>query len=529
MGKGESNFYKQTTLPGIPEKEAGPDWLISPPDQIGPYRIQGLLSKGGMSCIYLGFDPQSHDPVAIKILHPKYIEHPEVKDRFLQEAEIIGLADHPNIVKVYGHGEWEGGLYLAIEFIQGISLRQFILHNTISLKRSLEIALQIAYALLHLHSHGVIHRDLKPDNVLLTTLGEIKVIDFGIAQLRSGIGERPESSRRQLIGTPAYMAPEQQLNPETVSPAADIYSLAIILYELILGKISHGKIHLSLMPKGLQPIFEKCLAQDPKDRFQDIVSFIDALSHYLKSDSLAQDQQQRGYTRDLADHLRSAQETLLSDLPGNWNRVEIGFARHHGFAISGIYYDFLDIGQGCYGIIIGEPSSKGVEGIVHCAMLHGMTRALSKYVLEPVDLVRELNRLILTDSFEEIFTLSYLILNPVRNQLHYISCGHGPLRILHPGREEPEVITTDNIALGIDPDQRFYEVTQTWRVGDTLVLTSYWAEAPEHNGTVNKAVQEMRHAPAQKQAEAIVRAAVSVMEGPTALRPIMGLSIHRKS
>src|SRR5690606_36400224 len=103
--------------------------------------------------------------------------------QFLKEAEIIALSNHPNIVKLYGQGEWEKGLYIAMEFIQGVSLTQFILQNSLSIKRSLEILLQVAYALLHLHSHGVIHRDLKPENILITENGGVKVIDFGIAQL----------------------------------------------------------------------------------------------------------------------------------------------------------------------------------------------------------------------------------------------------------------------------------------------------------------------------------------------------------
>ena len=205
------------------------------------------------------------------------------------EAEIITLTDHPNIVKLFGHGEWEEGLYIAMEFIQGISLRQFILQTPISLKRALEIILDIAYALCHLHTHGVIHRDLKPKNILLSENNQIKVIDFGIAQLLTEQTQE-QSQSQKLIGTPVYMSPEQRANPESVSYPSDIHSLGIISYELILGKLSHGQVHLSLMPKGIQKILFNCLQPNIIDRYQDIVDFISDVSSYLNSSALQKEQ-----------------------------------------------------------------------------------------------------------------------------------------------------------------------------------------------------------------------------------------------
>ncbi|MBA3816172.1 MAG: serine/threonine protein kinase, partial [Parachlamydiaceae bacterium] len=176
----EDNTHKQFIPPGIPKNP-----IVNPviPKSIGPYKIESLLDKGGMSILYLATHPNTKEPTTIKVLSERFLDYPEAVQRFLNEAEIIAMTDHPNIVKLYGHGEWTGGLYIAMEFIQGISLRQAILQSPISLKRALEIIIDIGYALCHMHTHGVIHRDLKPENVLINETGQVKVIDFGIAQL----------------------------------------------------------------------------------------------------------------------------------------------------------------------------------------------------------------------------------------------------------------------------------------------------------------------------------------------------------
>jgi serine/threonine protein kinase len=249
------------------------------PKKIGPYKIESLLKKGGMSFLYLGVHPESARPIVIKVLSPKFIKNEIVMQRFLKEADIIRLSNHPNIIKLYGEGKWDQGLYIAMEFIQGISLKQFLLEKSLSLKKALEIVLQVAYALCHLHSHGVIHRDLKPENILITENGEIKVIDFGIAQLI----DEEISETKHFIGTPVYMSPEQKEDPTKVSFASDIFSLGVLTYELILGKLSHGIINLSLIPKKLRGILEKALAPDPKKRYSDIVDFITDLSEYIRS------------------------------------------------------------------------------------------------------------------------------------------------------------------------------------------------------------------------------------------------------
>ena len=227
----EDPFYKQPTQPGI-ETDREKLSKESIPKMIGPYKIEALLEKGGMSLLYLGTHPETKEPVTIKVLSPKFVAHPEVVKRFLTEAEIIALADHPNIIRLYGHGEWEGGLYIAMEFIQGISLRQYLLQTPMSLKRVLEIILDIAYALCHLHTHGVIHRDLKLGNLFLTERMQLKVGDFGLAAQVFYEGER----KKTVCGTPNYLAPEVLENSNGHSYEVDYWSIGVILYTMLYGR-----------------------------------------------------------------------------------------------------------------------------------------------------------------------------------------------------------------------------------------------------------------------------------------------------
>src|SRR5262245_36098130 len=227
------DFYKQPTLVDIEQKEEEDRERM--PKHIGGYKIESLLDKGGMSLLYLGVHPETHELVTIKVLSSKYVSYPEMVERFMKEAEIIELTNHPNIVKLYGHGKWEGGVYIAMEFIQGLSLRQMILQEAMSLKRSLQFILQIAHALAHLHTHGIIHRDLKPENILLTAQGGVKVIDFGISQVYTQ--KERGGDKVRVMGTPVYMSPEQREDPLHVTFASDIYSLGIISYELVLGRL----------------------------------------------------------------------------------------------------------------------------------------------------------------------------------------------------------------------------------------------------------------------------------------------------
>lgn len=528
------DFHKQTTLPTA----QGRDLLVEKvPEKIGPYKVETLLEKGGMSLLYLGTHPETKEPITIKVLFPEFVSNPEMVQRFLREAEIIELTDHPNIVKLYGQGTWEGGLYIAMEFIQGISLRQYLLRNLISLKHALEIVIEISMALCHLHAHGVIHRDLKPENILVTESGGIKVIDFGIAQVLTEPQDiHHPNQKRRLIGTPIYMSPEQKENPESTSYPSDIYSLGIIAYELVLGKLSHGQIHLSIMPRSLQKILVKALQPKAEDRYQDIVDFMADISSYLNSPSLLKENKELAPLSDLSESLRHAQTALVPHRPPNWPRVELGFASYKSLGISTLYYDFFELPDKAFGIIAGEPSVKGSPGIVYTSVLRGMIRALSQLTQKPEEMATILNSLLIQDPMQQTFAFGYLVLLPKENIFRFISCGSGHLWLTPKGSTEPQPIVSQQPVLGQNPRVQFKEMEYSWQIGDTLTFYAYSSlpaasRRDDSLFSVDKfqaSLSENLQADPQKQIDAILRKAKISLSRTSDERAIFLISLLRK-
>ncbi len=533
----ENKFYKQNTLPDLISNEKMPPT----PEKIGPYKIEGLLNKGGMSLLYLGIHPETHQTLAIKVLSPSYVTHPEAIQHFLKEAHIIGITSHPNIVKLYGQGEWEGGLYIAMEFIRGISLSQFIAQQSFSLKRCTDIILQVAYALCHLHTHGVVHRDLKPENILITEDGEIKVIDFGIAQLHEEI--KVSSPQVQFLGTPSYMSPEQKEDSSKVTYASDIYSLGVITYELVIGKLSYGMINLSLLPKGLQRIIGKTLAVSLSERYNDIVDFITDLSQYLKSGEIEKDRPGNDQIKEMFEILQKASSALLPLSTPNWPQLEIGLAKHKGPGQMGVYFDFFKFPNNTYGIILAEPTGFGIEAPVYIASLRGIVRTLM-YKMQPaarepfqiLPFISAVNQLLTDDSLKQPFALSFLLLDPLQEQLSYISCGLGRLIHLAPGGAEPRFLAAQNSPLGIQLPGDFSETLDNWNVGDLLFLhsleTAFPQEEParkELEAHLSLAISESSILSTDRQAETVLRRMTSFPSIASQRCPKVLIAIRRIS
>ena len=414
-----------------------------------------------MSLLYLGIHPTTLEPIAVKVLLPKYLKNKEVNTRFLNEAKIIETAQHPNIVKLYQVGQWEKGVYIAMEFIRGISLRQFIQKQSFSLKKALEIILEVAHALAHLHAHGIIHRDLKPENILITENGSIKLIDFGISQLGD------EEIEQRKIGTPFYMSPEQIENPLNVSSLTDIYAISIVAYELILGKSTHGIIHLSLLPSGLRTILEKGLQIDPKKRYQTILEFITDISNYLK-------EIETGKEDKTEDRILSF---LIPKKIVHLPQIESALVKKQ--TLSPLYLDSFLLPNHKIAIVLAKPIHPDTAALTHTAVLRGMVRSAIEYEFQNgkkeeklIHVVNCLNTAIHKDPMNEKFHLSILLLIPDKNLLTFISCQYTNLWHLGEGSKKVRELSTPNPLLGQNPTSSFAETTDNWNSGDMIILHS---------------------------------------------------------
>ena len=463
-------FHEQPTMPTA---TAAANQVV--PEKVGPYVIESLLSQGGMSQLYLGKNPQTGEVVAIKVLSPEFVENKEMVAQFLEEARIISIADHTNIIKLYGQGKWKNGLYIAMEFVQGISLRQFIYQHSLSLKRCLDVALQVAYALLHLHTHDIVHRDLKPENILITETGQVKVIDFGVAQLE-GKKNFQKSQRGGVIGTPSYMAPEQKKDPLNATFASDIFALGIITYEMIIGKLSFGNVQLSYVPKNLRPILEKSLAPSLSDRFQDIVDFITEISGYSK-ESLAKDEDSSSVGHsELLDSLLSAQSKLTSTQVPTIDHLDVGIAQPQDFQPIGLLVDTFKLPQGSTLILVAESLSNDIDSALHVSYLKGMVRPLIQKYTSKMDidaLTVEANRLLKLDKLTSNFKLNFLHLDLDNDQFHFSSCGYHSLWHHTPESALPRLITSENPYLGTLTDQGIRHVNDNWYSDEILVMHTF--------------------------------------------------------
>jgi serine/threonine-protein kinase len=249
----------------------------------GRYRIQRKLGAGGMADVYLAEDQELGRRVAIKILNSRHGNDDQFIERFRREAKNAAALNHPNIVSIYDRGEAEDTYYIAMEFLDGRTLKELIVsRGAAPINVAIEYARQILSALRFAHRHGIVHRDIKPHNVLVDGEGRVKVTDFGIA--RAGTSQMTETG--SIVGTAQYLSPEQARGGE-VDPRSDLYSLGVVLYELLTGKtpfdgetpVEIAMKHLSNAPQPpsklrpdvppeLDMVVLRALAKDPDERYK---------------------------------------------------------------------------------------------------------------------------------------------------------------------------------------------------------------------------------------------------------------------
>ncbi|MEO8075155.1 MAG: serine/threonine-protein kinase, partial [Acidobacteriota bacterium] len=217
---------------------------LTPGDQVGPYRIVGVLAHGGMGDVYRATDVRLHRDVAVKMLAQAAAPESDQISRFIQEARITAALDHPNIVRVFDVGVFRGHPYMVGELLAGETLRTRLAAGPASIADARQIAADIARGLTAAHEAGLVHRDLKPENVFLTNSGTTKILDFGIAKLLRPRSREEGSSTLNgvILGTTGYLAPEQ-IDGAAVDGRADLFALGAILFETLTGDRAFGRGH----------------------------------------------------------------------------------------------------------------------------------------------------------------------------------------------------------------------------------------------------------------------------------------------
>ena len=262
----------------------------------GRYEITELIGVGGMADVYKGTDIIDNKPVAIKILKKEFSENEEFLRRFRNESKAIAVLSHPNIVRIYDVGFSEKIQYIIMEYIDGITLKEYIEEEKVlSWKDTVHFVIQILRALQHAHDRGVVHRDIKPQNIMMFTDGTIKVMDFGIAKFAR---EEGKTATDQAIGSVHYISPEQAKGDVT-DERSDIYSVGVMLYEMLTGKkpfdsdnpVSIAVMHMhdiperpkavnANIPDGLEEIILRAMEKDPEERYQTTSEMIDDIEEF---------------------------------------------------------------------------------------------------------------------------------------------------------------------------------------------------------------------------------------------------------
>ena len=268
-------------------------------EQFGRYVIKEVIGQGGMAIVYLAHDPRFGRDVALKVMSQAFQADPTFRGRFEREARTIATLEHPAIVPVYDFGEDNNRLYLVMRHMHGGSLADRIIRSSLSLEEALPIIKPIASALDHAHKRGIIHRDLKPGNILFDEYGNAFLSDFGIVKLSEATSSLTGSG---VIGTPAYMSPEQVHGDEAIDGRSDIYALGIILFEMITGhKPFRADTPVKLMmahvlnpvpnilesrpdlPANFETVMQKTLSKKPDERYANGQELTDALTLTLTS------------------------------------------------------------------------------------------------------------------------------------------------------------------------------------------------------------------------------------------------------
>ncbi len=280
--------------------------------RFGPYRLHRILGQGASGRVWLAHDPVANREVALKMLHNPRLRE-DFQHRSQREIRLLGALEHPGIARLYATGTVEEGHaqapYLAMEYVRGQNLRQHAASHELSIDKRLELIAAVARAVHHAHTRGVIHRDLKPDNIFVDEKGQPRVLDFGIAHVIDQDDATRMTMTGEILGTVAYMPPEQLAGSCEVDPRMDVYALGVVAYELLSGQLPHPEVRQMTLPEAIltttrdaprplatllpttrgdiATIVMKAIAVDPAQRYASAADLAADIERYLARQPIA--------------------------------------------------------------------------------------------------------------------------------------------------------------------------------------------------------------------------------------------------
>lgn len=277
--------------------DAPPAASLRPGDALGGYVVERLLGSGGMGSVYLAIQRSLERKVAVKVIADRFNADPFFVRRFEREASALANLSHPNIVVIHDKGIHQpagtGGperCYIVMEYVDGMSLREVLQQRTLTLPETLKIVPHLCEAMDYAHAQGVVHRDIKPENLLFTRSGQIKISDFGLARLMQGARgpEAPPTYTGVVMGTKDYMAPEARSGRKAPDHRADIYSLGVVLYEMLTGELPVGRFAAPSRKAPVDPridaVVMRALEADPEARYPRAIEMGQDILRVVRSD-----------------------------------------------------------------------------------------------------------------------------------------------------------------------------------------------------------------------------------------------------